>query len=604
MTPNRERAVRIANFSGYLGDRPEALSEVLAGDAVDVLIGDYLAEITLAALAGRYRSDRSLGYAESFLAQIRPHLATIAERGLRVVTNAGGFHPAALAAALRDAAAEAGVDLTVAHVEGDNVLDQLGALAADGHDLAHLDTGQPLRSWGVEPVAANAYLGGWGIAAALQAGAAVVVCGRVTDASLTLGPAAWWHGWSPDDLDAAAGAVTAGHVIECGPHATGGNFSGFQAVPGMVHPGFPIAEVAADGSSVITKHTRDGGTVTVDTVTAQLVYEIQGPLYLSPDVTVHLDTVRLTQLAPDRVGIGPVTGSPPPPTTKVAVFASLGWEIALYLWVTAPDVDAKVQLLTEQIRGMLAPGVDTLEVTRLGPVPVDPATQWEATVAVRVMATAREREPLSFARFARGIYGLYLSSYPGFFHDGGAHRATDPHPRIDYWPALLPAELADHRVVFASGESVGVAPVPSVPFDGQPAGSEPEPPRPMGPERRRALGDVVHARSGDKGGNSNVGVWLPAALADDDEAWEWLRRTLSTATLRELLPEAKDLPIVRHEFPHLRAVHVVLVGLLGTGGSSNLRVDQVGKAVGEYLRAKHLSIPDALVELLQEAHHV
>ncbi len=596
MAAVQERPVRIANFSGYLGDRPEALTEVLAGDAVDVLIGDYLAEITLAALAGRHRTNRALGYAESFLAQVRPHLATIAERGLRVVTNAGGFHPAALATALREAAAEVGVDLVVAHVEGDNVLDRLGALTDDGAQLAHLDTGLPLSSWGVEPMAANAYLGGWGIAAALAAGAAVVVCGRVTDASLTLGPAAWWHGWSAGDLDAVAGAVTAGHVIECGPHATGGNFSGFRTVPGMIHPGFPVAEVAADGSSVITKHACDGGMVTVDTVTAQLVYEIQGPRYVNPDVTVHLDTVRLTQLAPDRVGIGAVTGSPPPPTTKVAVFASLGWEIALYLWVTAPDVDAKVQLLDEQIRGMLAPGVDTLEVTRLGPVPVDPATQWEATVAVRVMATAREREPLTFARFARGIYGLYLSSYPGFFHDGGAHRVTDPHPRIDYWPALLPADLVDHRVVLHTGESIAVSPVASAPFEGQPTCPEPEPPQLAGPERRRALGDLVHARSGDKGGNSNVGVWLPAEFAADDAAWDWLRCTLTTATLRQLLPEAKDLPVVRHEFPHLRAVHVVLVGLLGTGGSSNLRVDQVGKAVGEYLRAKHLPIPDALLE--------
>jgi hypothetical protein len=585
------RPIRIANFSGYFGDRDEALTEVLGGDEVDVLMGDYLAEITLAALAARYRSDRSLGYAEPFLAQIRPHLAVIAARGMRVVTNAGGFHPAGLATGLRDAAREAGVTLTVAHVEGDNLLEQLPALQDAGHRLEHLDTGADLAGWGAQPIAANAYLGGWGIAAALASGADIVVCGRVTDASLTMGPAAWWHGWAPTDWDALAGAVTAGHVIECGPHATGGNFSGFATIPGIEHPGFPVAEIAHDGSSIVTKHARDGGAVTVDTVIAQLVYEIQGPRYLNPDVTAHLDTVRVTQDGPDRVRIGPVAGSPPPPTAKVAVFAPIGWEIALHLWVTAPDVDAKVALLRGQIQRLVSPEVDELDVTRLGPVPVDPATQWEATVPVRVMATARSRAALAPERFARGIYGLYLSSYPGFFHDGGAHRTTEPYPRVDYWPALVPAEVVPHRVVLGDGTTLDIPWPAQTERLPQPDHPEPEPATPTGTETRRPLGDLAHARSGDKGGNSNVGVWV-----SDPSAWEWLRRMLSTETLRELMPEAKELDIVRHEFPHLSAVHFVLRGLLGTGGSSNLRVDQVGKAVGEYLRAKHLPIPAELLD--------
>jgi hypothetical protein len=282
-----ERSVRIGNFSGYLGDRFTAIDEALAGDPVDVLMGDYLAEVTLAALAADRR-----GFVGYFLTQLRPHLATLAERGINVVTNAGGFDPAGLAAALREEIARAGVELAVAHVEGDNVLDRLGELYRDGHAMEHLDSGAPLKDWGVEPIAANSYLDGFGIAEALKAGADVVVTGRVTDASLTAGPAAWWHGWTPDDHGPLAGAITAGHVIECGAHATGGNFSGFTQVPGMVRCGFPIAEVAADGSSVITKHARDGGMVTVDTVTAQLLYEIQGPRYLNPDATVHIDCIR------------------------------------------------------------------------------------------------------------------------------------------------------------------------------------------------------------------------------------------------------------------------------------------------------------------------
>jgi hypothetical protein len=583
------RPVRIANFSGYYGDRLSAFDEVMAGDPVDVLIGDYLAEVTLAALAGRYAQDRSLGYAEPFLVQVRPHLTAIAERGLKVVTNAGGFNPAGLAAALQEAAGAAGVGLRVAYVDGDNLLPRLEDLASAGEELRHLDTGAPLASWGATPIAANAYLGGWGIAAALEAGADIVVCGRVTDASLTVGPAAWWHGWRHDDWDALAGAVTAGHVIECGPHATGGNFSGFTTIPGADHPGYPLAEVAADGSSVITKHARDGGAVTVDTVTAQLLYEIQGPRYLNPDVTVHLDTVRLADDGPDRVRIHGATGSPPPPTTKVAIFAPIGFQTVQTVFVTAPNVEEKVALLRRQLEAMIDDRVESLDVTRLGQVPVDPATQWEATVPVRIMATAKTAEPLSASRFAGKLHSLYLGSYPGFFHDGGAMRVMAPHPRIDYWPAVLPRALVPHRIVWPEGTVVDVAPPPETSSEDQPVHPEPEPIVPTGDEVRRPLGDLVHARSGDKGGNSNVGLWV-----DNDAAWEWLRRTLSTDALRQLLPELKELDVTRHELPHLRAVHFVLHGLLGTGGSSSLRVDQVGKAVGEYIRAKHVPIPRTL----------
>jgi hypothetical protein len=570
-----ERSVRIGNFSGYLGDRFTAIDEALAGDPVDVLMGDYLAEVTLAALAADKR-----GYVAYFRKQLRPHLATIAERGIKIVTNAGGFDPAGLAAALREDIGD--LPLTVAHVEGDNVLDRLPDFHRDGHALENLDSGAPLKDWGVDPIAANAYLGGFGIAEALRAGADIVVTGRVTDASLTAGPAAWWHGWTPDDHGPLAGAITAGHIIECGAHATGGNFSGFLTVPGMDRCGFPIAEVAADGSSVITKHARDGGMVTVDTVTAQLVYEIQGPRYLNPDATVHLETVQLTQVGPDRVAIGPVVGSPPPPTHKVAVFAQLGWQISTMLFCTSPDVEEKVALLRRQLRMQLDGHVDQLEITPLGTAAEDPRSQWEATVPIRVMATASAAEALH--AFPAAVGSLYLQGFPGFHHDGGAQPVRSPWPRIDYWPALLPVSEVPHTAVLADGTRLE-APVSSTHALAE-QGRSPEPPPVVAHGPRGPLGTVTYARAGDKGGNSNVGVWAP-----DPAHWDWLRSTLSTSALRELLPEAKECEIVRHEFPHLRAVHVVLRGLLGTGGSSNLRVDQIGKSVGEYLRSKHVTLP-------------
>ncbi|MEY8040349.1 acyclic terpene utilization AtuA family protein [Saccharopolyspora cebuensis] len=585
------RPVRIGNFSGYLGDRRSALADVLAGDPVDVLVGDYLAEFTLAMLASRHRADPSKGYVEYFLDQLGPQLGAVAERGCRVVANAGGFHPAGLAEAVRALAVARGVRLRVAHVEGDDVLPELDRLRADGHALAHLDTGAPLSDWGVRPIAANAYLGGWGIAAALRAGADVVVCGRVTDASLTAGPAAWWHGWDPADWDRLAAAVVAGHVVECGPHATGGDFSGFTAVPGAVEPGFPIAEIAADGTAVITKHAGHGGMVTADTVTAQLVYEIQGPRYLNPDVTAHLDSVRLRTTGPDRVELSGVTGSPPPPTTKVAAFAPIGHQVVHTLYATGLAVEEKVALVRAQVAALLGERPDVeVDVTALGVPAVDPRTQWEATAQIRVMAAGPDPEPLD--DLVQGLGGLFLSSIPGFYTDTAARQASAARPRIDYWPALLAVEAVPHRVVLDGGERLDVPPPAATAEQAQPVHPEPGPPSP-GPTRRLPLGALAHARSGDKGGNSNVGLWVP-----DPRAWPWLRDLLSTAGLRRLMPEAAHVEVVRHEFPELRAVHFVLRGLLGTGGSSNLRVDPIGKAVGEFLRARHVDVPVDLAAAL------
>lgn len=598
---NARRPLRLANFSGYLGDRFTALAEVLDGDPVDVLTADYLAEITLASLAAVHARDGRKGYVDSFVAQIRPQLARIAERGLKVITNAGGFHPEALAAHLRGLIADAGLDLQVAHVEGDNLLTRLPELRAAGQTLSHMDTGEPLAAWhvtpdtpeGAQPIAANAYLGGWGITLALQEGADIVVCGRVTDASLTVGACAWWHGWAMDDWHALAGAVVAGHIIECGPHATGGNFSGFDSVPGLLKPGFPIAEVAADGSAVITKHSGQGGMVTVDTVTAQLVYEIQGPIYLNPDVTTDFSGVQLEQLAPDRVAVRGARGLPPPATTKLALFADIGWQLVNMVFVAGRDVDAKIALIESQLRDWGgAERVDQLEVTRFGRPDTGPgATQADATVAVRIMATAHDRRPL--LALAAGLNSLYLSSVPGYHLDTGARRVSEPWPRTEFWPAVLPVSVLQPTVVLGDGRRLVVPHPPAGPLLPQPPSDDGVPSPVAQPTRRVPLGLLAHARCGDKGGNSNLGLWARNAAA-----WPWLQQALSSAALRTLLPETRDLPVVRHELPALHAVHFVLKGLLGRGGSSNLRADQAGKSVGEAVLAKQVDVPVALLAQL------
>jgi len=303
--------LRIANCSGYFGDRLSAAAEMVEGGPIDVLTGDWLAELTMLILAGQRASRPDGGYAGTFVTQMEQVLGRCLDRRIKVVSNAGGLNPSGCARAVAAVADGLGLRPRIAWIEGDDLLGRLDELRAAGETLHNLDTGEPFDVVGT-PVSANAYIGGFGISEALSAGADVVICGRITDAALVVGPAAWHFGWKEGDLDALAGAVVAGHVIECGPQAVGGNYAFFEEVPGLEHPGFPIAEVRADGSSTITKHPGAGGLVSIGTVTAQLLYEIAGPAYANPDVTARFDTIRLTDDGPDRVTISDVRGEPKP----------------------------------------------------------------------------------------------------------------------------------------------------------------------------------------------------------------------------------------------------------------------------------------------------
>ena len=585
-----DRPVRIANCAGWLWDRFSGLRDALAGP-VDVVTGDYLAEPTLRQLALERAQDPSLGYARSFLAQFTDAVGLLAERGARLVVDAGGLNPAGLADEVRRVIVDAGLELVVAHVEGDDLSGRLDTLGA----LEHLDTGVPLADSGLEPTTANAYLGGWGIAAALADGADVVICPRVTDASLTVGAAAWWYRWGTDDWGPLAGAVAAAHVIECGPQATGGNFSGFTSVPRVDDLGYPIAEIAADGTAVITKHEVAGGTVTTDTVTAQLLYEIQGPTYLNPDVTVHLDDVALAQVGPDRVEITGVTGSPPPPTTKLAMTAPGGFESSVAFYATGLDLEAKVALLRTHVERITsALDLSLLRVDRLGTPVEDPPDQWAAAQQILVTAQSRRKDQVGAQRFIAPLTGLFLPGYPGLYVNPLKVGA----PVVEYWPALVPVDVLDHVVVAADGTRTPVEDTPvRAPVTGQRPSDEAPPVPDLGPTRRAPLGLVAHGRCGDKGGNSNIGFWIGAGASagERERAWNWLRGTLSTEHLRALFPDAADVVVERHELPALRAVHFVVHDVLGKGASSNGRPDIAGKAVAEFLRARFVAVPEALL---------
>ena len=589
VSPDRSRAVRIANVSGFYGDRVAAPREMLDGpDPVDVLTGDYLAELTMLILWKARQRDPEAGYARTFVAQLEDVLVDCLARGVRIVVNAGGLNPRGLGDRVRAIAADRDVDVGVGVVDGDDLLPRLGDLQAAGVDLAHLDTGRPLAAAGVAPATANAYLGGWGIAAALDAGADVVVTGRVTDAALVVGTAAWWHDWARDAWDALAGAVVAGHVIECGPQATGGNYPFLdELAPG--YPGFPIAEVAADGSSVITKQPGSGGAVTVGTVTAQLLYEIDAPAYANPDVVAHFDTARVEQVAPDRVCISAVRGSPPPDTLKVALNLPGGYRNTMTMVVTGLDVERKAAraeaLLFEILGGKEQFDEVAVELVRSDHADAD--VNAAATAQLRV--TVKDRDPKRVGRrFSNAVTELFLASYAGFF------TSTPPSSESEfgvYWPALVPAAAVEHAVVLPDGTRV-VVPHPDTAPRPEPVPAPPPPALDPGePTRHVPLGEVCGARSGDKGANANIGVW-----ARDDATFEWLRAFLTVDRVRSLVPESAGLIVQRHELPNLRALNLVIEGILGEGVASSVRFDPQAKGLGEFLRSRLVDVPTRLLD--------
>jgi hypothetical protein len=555
------RPLRIGNASGFYGDRFGAVREMLTGGGLDVLTGDYLAELTMLILGRDRLKDPGLGYAKTFLRQMEEGLGLARERGVRIVANAGGLNPAGLAGALRALAERLGLpEVRVAHVEGDRLPVPEGALTA------------------------NAYLGGAGITACLRAGADVVVTGRVTDAALVSGPAAWWFGWGPEEYDRLAGAVVAGHVLECGTQATGGNYAFFTRHD-VRRPGFPLAELHEDGSCVITKHPGTGGVVDTGTVTAQLLYETAGARYPGPDVTARLDTVALAPDGPDRVRISGVRGEPPPPTLKAGVNRLGGWRNEVVFVLTGLDIEAKARLVREQLEGSFAGTTDVRwELARTDRP--DAATEETASALLRLVV--RDTDPEAVGRAVSGAaVELALGSYPGFHVTAPPGKGT-PYGvfeavYVDPGTVAHTAVLPDGRreVIPPAARTRAPAPVPQPPL--------PEP-LPEGPVRRAPLGLVAGARSGDKGGDANVGVW-----ARSEEAWRWLARELTAERLRELLPETRDLPVVRHVLPNLRALNFVVSGLLGEGVAAQARFDPQAKALGEWLRARHLDIPEVLL---------
>jgi hypothetical protein len=574
-------SLRIANCSGFFGDRVSAAREMVDGGPIDVLTGDWLAELTMYIL--HKTKERSGGYAGTFLRQLEDVLPTCLERNITIVANAGGLNPQGLAVAVRELARRQGVTVRVASVSGDDITGRVNELRVAGEAFVNLDTGEPLPP-DAPLVTANAYLGARPIADALAAGAQVVVTGRVTDASVVVAPAMHTFGWKDTDVDALAGAVVAGHVIECGAQCCGGNYAFFEEIPGASRIGFPIAELAADGSSVITKHPGTGGAVTVGTVTAQLLYEIGGPRYLSPDAVARFDTIHLEQEGPDRVRIHTIEGEPPPPTLKVTANLDAGWRNSMTLAITGAQVRQKARLAAEAVWAAVPGGQEAFEESAED---LSGDLEGEGMAFLRLAVRGVNERAVGRA-FSGAVVETSLASYPGTFFTSAPSGAQGV---ARYWPTTVSADQVapviecegveitpSVRSVFPAPETRGVPSITSS-FTT------------VGPSLRLPLGVLVGARSGDKGGSANVGLW-----ADSEPVAQWLAARLDVELFTLLLPEVAPFTVTRHPLPNLWAVNFVVEGILGWGVASNLRLDTQAKGLGELLRSRHVEVPQSLVE--------
>lgn len=583
--------MRIGNCSGYYGDRLAAAREMIDGGPIDVLTGDYLAELTMAILYNQRQSrGEHLGYVGTFLKQVRDVAGDCIARGVKIVTNAGGLNPKGMAAEVEKILAEQNLDAKVAYIDGDDLLADLESLQAQGQAFTNLDTGQALANSGQQTLTANVYFGAWGIKEALDQGADIVICPRVTDASVVMGPAAWKFGWGRTDYDALAGALAAGHVIECGAQCTGGNYSFFEEVPSFRNVGYPIAEIEADGGFTVTKHPGTGGLVSVGTVTAQLLYEISSPAYMNPDVIAHFETLAIEQAGDDRVRVTGVRGSSPPPTHKVCLNTLGPHKHMVEVLLTGLDIERKAEIHADQIFHNLGgrEQFDDVDVQLIRTDHEDPQANEAAHALLRITVTAGD--PAKVGRlFDAKVIELVLAAIPGVAGRGGT--SFNGAPSIIHWPAAMDSQLVTERV-HCGGAVTEVLPtqrldLPEIHYQ------QPPPvdigPAPGGETVKLPFGRLFGTRSGDKGGNANCGVW-----ARSDAAYRFLHHYLTAAEFKRLLPDLAAWEVERYELPNLRALNFHVKGLLGTGAVSNHRLDKQAKSLGEYLRAKHIKVPQPL----------
>ena len=586
-----EGIIKIANCSGFYGDKLSAAKELVDGGPIDVLTGDYLAELTMTILYNqKLQRGEDKGYVGTFLKQIKEIAKSCKEKNIKIISNAGGLNPKSMADEIKKILDDQSIDMNVAYIDGDDLLPRIDELSNDGEAFQNMDKKIPLNDSGYTTLTANAYLGAWGIKEALDNGADIVVCPRVTDAAVVIGPAAWKFNWERNNYDALAGALAAGHIIECGCQATGGNYAFFKEVPSFDNLGYPIAEILEDGSFYITKHPETGGLVSKGTVTAQLLYEIGSPAYINPDVISHFDTLKIEDIEKDRVYVSGCRGSSPPKEHKVCINLSGGFRNGMEVILTGLDIEEKAEVFTNALFNSVGgkKQFDEVSIQLHRTDKENPITNEEAMASLVISVKSMDAE-LVGRLFSAKIIELALANIPGFFAQGGVKSSG---PVIVYWPALIDSKHIK-EVVHINDQEIEIIPTSQMDFEEIYYQKEPieieevE----MKDEETINFGDIYGTRSGDKGGCANLGVW-----AKNSKSFAFLIKYLSVDKLKELLPDLRDFSIDRYELANINSLNFYIHDILQDGVSSNNRKDGQAKSLGEYLRAKEIKVPKHLLE--------
>ena len=583
--------IKIANCSGFYGDKLSAAKELVNGGPIDVLTGDYLAELTMTILySQKLQRGEDKGYVGTFLKQIKEIAKTCNEKNIKIVTNAGGLNPKSMASEIEKILLDQSIEMKVAYIDGDDLLPKMDSLMGEGEKFMNIDKNISLKDSGYSPLTSNIYLGAWGIKEALDHDADIVVCPRVTDAAVVIGPAAWKFNWKRNDYDALAGALAAGHIIECGCQATGGNYSFFKEVPSFDNVGYPIAEIFEDGSFNITKHPNTGGLVSKGTVTAQLLYEISSPAYINPDVISHFDTLKIEEISKDKVHISGCRGSSPPKDHKVCINLAGGFRNGMEIILTGIDIDEKAKVFTDALFNSVG-GQDQFEEVSIQLHRTDkenPITNEEAMASL-VISVKSSNPDLVGRLFSAKIIELALANIPGFFAQSGPKSSG---PVIVYWPALIDSKHVKEKV-HIDGKEIEVLPTTQLDFgeiyyQREPFNIEEIN---MTDQLEIFFGDLFGTRSGDKGGCANLGVW-----AKNKNTYSFLYNFLTVERIKELMPDLNKYKIERFELPNIYSLNFYIHDILQDGVSSNNRKDSQAKSLGEYLRAKKILAPKEIVE--------
>ena len=583
-----KNTIKIANCSGFYGDRLSAAKEMVDGGPIDVLTGDYLAELTMAILYGqKIQRGEKAGYVGTFLKQLKQIASSCSEKNIKVVSNAGGLNPKSMAEEVKNILDSEGLNLKVAYIDGDDFMDKFDELKKNGEELKNLDTGVSLFKQSLPAVSANYYLGCWGIKQALDEGADIVICPRVTDAALVMGPAAWKFNWSRDDYDKLAGSLAAGHIIECGAQATGGNYSFFKEVPSFQNVGFPIAEIEESGNFKIYKHKGTGGLVSTGTVTAQLLYEISSPKYLSPDVIAHFDSLKIEDLGDDKVFISNVKGSPPTNKHKACINLAGGYKNSMELIVTGLDIEEKAKIFTDELFRSLGgkDGFDDVSIQLIRTDKEEPLTNEEAMAILKIDVKSSSPEKVGRI-FSAKVIELALANYPGWTAQSEIKQAS---PFISYWPALVDSKNVEEKLhVNNKSKVIEIVKHQEQPINLEKINIDEYISKDI---EKINFGRIFGTRSGDKGGCANLGVW-----AKDASSYSYLYHFLTVEQLKKLLPDLECFEIERYELPNIFALNFYVKGILENGVSSNNRKDGQAKSLGEYLGTKLIDCPKEFIE--------